>query len=89
MSSRSIYTLLDRSSISTNTFNSSFVMNIRLFSVIMAGLLSVSVFSDRSIAKPTSDDNTIGNGIKFTFQGCTYENLVIRGLNDLFRIPNK
>lgn len=47
-------------------------MNIRLFSVIMAGMLSVVGLSDESIAKPTSDDNTIGNGIKFTFQGCTY-----------------
>jgi hypothetical protein len=47
-------------------------MNIRLFSAIVVGILSVCGLSDVSISKPTSDDNSIGNGIKFTFQGCTY-----------------
>jgi hypothetical protein len=46
-------------------------MNIRLFSVIIAGMLSVCVLPCGSIAKPSSDENKLGNGVKFTFEGCT------------------
>jgi hypothetical protein len=47
-------------------------MNIRLFSVIIAGMLSVVGLSDRSIAKPGENNTNVGNGVIFTFQGCTY-----------------